>query len=1063
MKPATAFRPLPFAATWLSYAGVALLSLWLAVPPVYAAPLYPAAGIALAMLLRYGWSTLPAVGLASLSINLLWQWLYGHHGPGMVVPLALACGATLQAAVAATLVRRFIGAQPALSEPREIARFFALGALLANTVGATVALLTLSQAQVVLPGNLALTWWNWWIGDTLGVLIAAPLVLTLVGLPRQDWAPRRAWLGIPLLLATALLAGATAHSNFIEQRRALGLFERDAAGAADAVAAELQLPLHALKAMHGLFLANDELTANGLAAAALQGPASYWLQRPFHLRALGWAQRLPRTDVATFERSVQAESGRPDFRVFDRADALPEVQQEAEVIAIRGIEPAQGNTAALGLNVMSVTAARAAVAATRRSGEPRATPGFRLTQETEKTGTGIVLYQAVYRGQPTTDAERDAAFVGVLFVTLRMEEAVNSVMRSRLPRSVRWCLLDTDSGAPQRQLAGSADCSPRSDDEFSLERPLSYGGRDWLLRLRVPPIAVAPSLQWNGVLFSLVGLLATAMLSALLLSVTGRTRRIEVAVAQRTADLGHEVQERQRTEAALRESESRLRNILDNVPLGVVYIDLEGAIEEANPTFREMSGYTASELRGMNILRLAQADEREDMMATFSGMIDGDLGPQRRRWHLVRRDGSSRLMQSTTSPLRDPQGRPQRLVGVMEDVSEQARLEQAERARESAEAANRAKSEFVSRMSHELRTPLNAMLGFAQLLGLDRQQPLSASQLEWTAQIQQAGWHLLHMINDTLDLSRIESGTVKLDLQPVELAEMVAATQALVEQAAQRRRLTLSAELEPRAPAVLADATRLKQILTNLLSNAVKYNVDGGSITVLSRLVDAHTVEIEVRDSGIGMDSAQMAELFQPFNRLGRESFGEGTGIGLVISRRLAELMGGTLDAHSEAGEGSRFVLTLPRAPLDHPAASRPAPLTALPSDYRQRIVHYIEDNETNAEVMRGILAQRPQVRLEVSGNGLDGLAAIHMQPPSLVLLDMHLPDIDGLELLHHLKADPHTADIPVIVVSADATVARMEEAMQAGAVHYITKPVNVGDMLATLDELLETLDTRFG
>jgi len=234
-------------------------------------------------------------------------------------------------------------------------------------------------------------------------------------------------------------------------------------------------------------------------------------------------------------------------------------------------------------------------------------------------------------------------------------------------------------------------------------------------------------------------------------------------------------------------------------------------------------------------------------------------------------------------------------------------------------------------------------------------------------------------------------------------------------------------------------------------------------------LISSHTtpggmVALEVTDTGVGMNADQLAQLFQPFNRLGRENgLVEGTGIGLVISLRLAELMGGSLRARSSPDGGSTFILELTRtvtAPLPQLADDDADVPDAL---YRQRVVHYVEDNETNAEVMRGILALRPQVKLEVSALGLDGLAAIRQRRPSLILLDMHLPDVDGLELLRHLQADPNTAEIPVIVVSADATPERISLALAAGAAHYLTKPVNVPQFLATLDEILEQLDTLFG
>ena len=264
----------------------------------------------------------------------------------------------------------------------------------------------------------------------------------------------------------------------------------------------------------------------------------------------------------------------------------------------------------------------------------------------------------------------------------------------------------------------------------------------------------------------------------------------------------------------------------------------------------------------------------------------------------------------------------------------------------------------------------------------------------------------------------------------------------------------------------MADRTRVKQVLLNLLSNAIKYNRPGGSVEVSCRVTSTQRLRVSVRDTGEGLSSDKLDQLFQPFNRLGQEAGPvEGTGIGLVISRRLAELMGGTLHASSRPGQGSTFTLELPRALEAAPAAAHDDSLDdgLLPATYHQRVVHYVEDNETNVEVMRGILALRPQVSLEVSLLGLEALAAIRTRRPSLILLDMHLPDIDGLELLRQLQADPDTADIPVIAVSADATEARISAAIAGGAAFYLTKPVNVPQFLAALDGMLEQLDTLFG
>jgi CheY-like chemotaxis protein/two-component sensor histidine kinase len=319
------------------------------------------------------------------------------------------------------------------------------------------------------------------------------------------------------------------------------------------------------------------------------------------------------------------------------------------------------------------------------------------------------------------------------------------------------------------------------------------------------------------------------------------------------------------------------------------------------------------------------------------------------------------------------------------------------------------------------------------------------------------------MINDVLDLSRIESGNLRLSTESLDIGELLASAVTMVEGDAGRRGIAITHALGGDACALRGDATRVKQILINLLSNAVKYNVEGGRVHVVSRTA-GDTVEIVVADTGLGMTPEQLAGLFQPFNRLGRErTLQEGTGIGLVISKRLAELMGGSLRARSASGAGSSFILALPAVSEPRPQRPADADPDAGSAGYHRRIVHYVEDNETNVEVMRGVLAQRPQVAMHVSVTGLDGLAAIRARRPDVVLLDMHLPDIDGLDLLHHLKGDPATAGIPVVVVSADAMQSQIEASRAAGAVRYLTKPVSVGELLAVVDEVLGEAQTRFG
>jgi signal transduction histidine kinase/CheY-like chemotaxis protein len=407
-----------------------------------------------------------------------------------------------------------------------------------------------------------------------------------------------------------------------------------------------------------------------------------------------------------------------------------------------------------------------------------------------------------------------------------------------------------------------------------------------------------------------------------------------------------------------------------------------------------------------------------------------------------------------------------RIVSLVEDWSERDQLESARRARMQAEAASAAKSSFLSRMSHELRTPLNAILGFTQLLAMNKSEALPPQHQLWLTQIQGAGWHLLQMIEEVLDLSRIEAGELKLELRPVVLRPLLEECLSMVATDAKVRNVQLvpMPDLCGDGLVVSADATRLRQVLLNLLSNAVKYNRAGGQVTLGCTVDNGTRVRVDVHDTGLGMGAEQLGRLFRPFDRLGRESTGvKGAGIGLVIARNLAELMGGRLDVASREGVGSTFTLTLDRHLQERPPPEAPAEAEQPDAAYRRRRVLLVEDNELNIELMRGLLAQRPQVHLQVFQSGLPAAAAARVQPPDALILDINLPDIDGIELLRQLKADPVTADVPVMVISASVLAQDIQRASDAGASAFLGKPVVASRFLALLDGFLSQATTDFG
>jgi signal transduction histidine kinase/CheY-like chemotaxis protein len=387
---------------------------------------------------------------------------------------------------------------------------------------------------------------------------------------------------------------------------------------------------------------------------------------------------------------------------------------------------------------------------------------------------------------------------------------------------------------------------------------------------------------------------------------------------------------------------------------------------------------------------------------------------------------------------------------------------------EEARAANQAKSAFLSSMSHELRTPLNAILGFAQILGAANMPTTPEQKTEFAGHILKSGRHLLTLINEILDLAKVEAGAMTLAMGPVALGEVLAECRGMIAPLAAARGIhtAFPASLDVR---VQADRTRLKQVLLNLLSNAVKYNRDAGEVTVECTAAGPR-LRLAVRDTGAGLTSEQIAHLFQPFNRLGQENGAqEGTGIGLVLTRRLVEMMGGEIGVTSSPGVGSVFWIELAGAdapvPLQHDAGNAapvggaaPAPDAGPPP--RLHTVLYVEDNPANLKLVQEIVRFRTDLRLLSAPDGHAGLALARSQAPDVILMDLNLPGPSGFDLLAQLRREPGTAGIPVIALSANAMRPDIERALAAGFARYLTKPIDIEQFNEAIDSALRRAAT---
>jgi signal transduction histidine kinase/CheY-like chemotaxis protein len=416
------------------------------------------------------------------------------------------------------------------------------------------------------------------------------------------------------------------------------------------------------------------------------------------------------------------------------------------------------------------------------------------------------------------------------------------------------------------------------------------------------------------------------------------------------------------------------------------------------------------------------------------------------------------------------------LTETAENLNKQLRAEIAERKRvESklneaiavAEKASLAKSDFLSSMSHELRTPLNAILGFAQLLESGSPPP-TPSEKRSIEQILKAGWYLLDLINEILDLALIESGKLPLSLEPISLTEVVRECQVMIGPQAQKRGIRLRFPQGEVPIFVNADRTRVKQVLINLLSNAIKYNKVSGTVDVDYAASTPGRIRVRVKDTGEGLTPNKMTQLFRPFDRLGKETgVEEGTGIGLMVSKQLVELMGGVIGVESTLGKGSVFWIEL-NVTAEPQTAAGAATLTAVAQAPMQagaqlRTLLYVEDNPANLMLVEDLIARRPELRLLSAADGIRGVEMARASRPDVILMDINLPGISGFQALEILRADPATAHIPVVALSANAMPRDIEKGLAAGFFRYLTKPIKVNELMDTLDAALKFSKTASG
>jgi PAS domain S-box-containing protein len=503
-------------------------------------------------------------------------------------------------------------------------------------------------------------------------------------------------------------------------------------------------------------------------------------------------------------------------------------------------------------------------------------------------------------------------------------------------------------------------------------------------------------------------------------------------------------------------SRSFLDAIVEHIPAVVVVKDAaELRFVRVNRAGQELLGFTNDELMGKSDEDLLAPHDAIARMTADREVLRAGTLVDLPAEAVVGPDGTTRILHTRKIPVMGDDGQPRFLLAISEDVTEwEVSTQELQLARDAAEEANRAKNEFLSRMSHELRTPLNAIMGFSQLLELEAS---GTREQQSAAQIVRAGRHLLDLINEVLDVSSIEAGRLALSMEPVPVRDVVVEVLELMSPIALQHSITVVGDRGGDEPEyVRADRQRLKQVLVNLVANAVKYNREGGVVHVKFEPRDGGRVRVCVTDTGPGLSAQEQEKLFTPFERLGADgSEIEGTGLGLVLSQRLVEAMGGTLTVESEPGAGSTFWFDLEscgEVTVELPPGIHPPPAVASQPTCR---VLYIEDNLANVLLVERLLEHRPNVELIVAMHGQLGLDLAFEHQPDLLLVDINLPDLSGHTILRRLRADARTSATPIVVVSADATSSQIAACKAAGADDYLTKPFDIPAFFAVVDEFL--------
>ncbi|MBF0125604.1 MAG: CHASE domain-containing protein [Magnetococcales bacterium] len=843
-----------------------------------------------------------------------------------------------------------------------------------------------------------------------------------------------------IILATSVVLTILAwhFSNLYAEKRSQDRFDFRVEEARLAIQKRMREYEQVLRGGVGLFNASDEVTRSGWHnyVTTLQID-TYWPG----IQGIGFARMIPPDEKEAFTERIRKEG-------FDAFSIHPEGER-SQYSAIIYLEPFIGrNLRAFGYDMFSEKVRRAAMEQARDSGVPTLSGRVTLVQETHQdVQTGFLMYLPVYRsGLPiATIQERRDALIGFVYSPFRIRDLMEGILGHGVP-NLDFAIFDGTESSREQLLHSTQDATrqpprstpPRHTNTSLLDLP----GRTWHVHFASHPSFEQEMESNQPLIVALLGMMVDLLLFVIVLSLSGQKERIQLQAREIAKELN--------------KADVRYRRMVENIKDVIFQLDLQGNWRFLNPAWEEVSGHTVQDSLGSHFIDYLHPDDRTRAGERFRQLIDGTQTSLRDAFNGLHHSGRPVWVEVYAVLQSDEEGRTLGVSGTLRDITLQKQIETVMvQARDAAESANRAKSEFLANMSHELRTPLNSLLILSRLLG--NAENLTAEQRESARVIHESGTDLLHMINDILDLSKVEAGRMELRLEPLSLPRLLEGLRSQFAPVARNKGLTLETELAPDLPhALTTDEARLEQILRNLIANALKFTDSGGVRVRVFR--QSEWIAFGVADTGIGIPVDKLELIFETFRQgdgATSRKYG-GTGLGLSISRKFARLLQGTIQVESQEDRGSTFTLLLPEhasvVPSDR--ETEPPPPVAFHAPWATVLV--VDDDAHNRFALKTMLADRVKTVL-VAANGTEALRHLHANPSiDMVLMDIMMPVMDGFQAIQAIRLLPVGIALPIVALTAKAMAGDRERCLEVGANDYIVKPIRVEHLFMTLQQWLQ-------